>query len=74
MDPFWRAVLQPLGTLILVGIPAALITVAVRRWMPDNKLRRALLDREFSRRHPWFGVLAFIGCFALFWLIAELAT
>ena len=47
--------------LFIVLLPAIPITMAVKRWMRDGKLKRTLLDRTLVDRRPWIGWAFAIG-------------
>lgn len=70
---FWAAALRPfllLVILVTVGIP---ITMALKRWMPESKTKRVLLDRTLMTRKPWVGwlgvILGYAFLYCVLWLI-----
>lgn len=51
--------LKPFFLFIILAVFGVPIVYAVKRWMPDSKLKRLLLDRDLEKRYP--GLPYFIG-------------
>lgn len=64
MTIFLAAMLKPFA-LMLMLLPSIPVTLAVRRWMKDGKLKRLLLDRDLVNRQPGVGWAAFFLCYAV---------
>jgi hypothetical protein len=61
---FWAAALRPFAMLLILTVFGIPITMAVRRWWPQGRLKRLLLDRSMTDRKPWVAWVAFFACYA----------
>lgn len=64
--------LKPFMLFVLM-LPAIPVTVAVKRWMKDGKLKRVLLDRTLIDRRPWIGWAFALGGPAFMYCMGFLA-